>query len=118
MAATVDTNNKIVNAPRAAWGVSCARDTAMMPIAAAPAGAVVSNALATEFCVEALQEALARDGAPEIFNTDQCSPCGESPPPMTRHGSQAVEIAFIRLTPARARWKLQPRHHINPVERS
>lgn len=31
----------------------------------------VSNALATEFCVEALQEALARYGAPEIFNTDQ-----------------------------------------------
>lgn len=33
----------------------------------------VSNALATEFCVEALQEALARYGAPEIFNTDQGS---------------------------------------------
>lgn len=31
----------------------------------------VSNALATDFCVEALQEALARYGAPEIFNTDQ-----------------------------------------------
>jgi putative transposase len=33
----------------------------------------VSNALATDFCVEALQEALARYGAPEIFNTDQGS---------------------------------------------
>ena len=33
----------------------------------------VSNALATEFCVEALQEALTRYGAPEIFNTDQGS---------------------------------------------
>jgi putative transposase len=33
----------------------------------------VSNALATEFCVEALQEALARYGTPEIFNTDQGS---------------------------------------------
>jgi len=33
----------------------------------------VSNALATQFCVEALQEALARYGAPEIFNTDQGS---------------------------------------------
>ena len=33
----------------------------------------VSNALATDFCVEALQEALARYGTPEIFNTDQGS---------------------------------------------
>lgn len=33
----------------------------------------VSTALTTEFCVEALQEALARFGAPEIFNTDQGS---------------------------------------------
>ena len=33
----------------------------------------VSNALATDFCVEALEEALARYGAPEIFNTDQGS---------------------------------------------
>jgi putative transposase len=31
----------------------------------------VSNTLATDFCVEALQEALTRYGAPEIFNTDQ-----------------------------------------------
>jgi putative transposase len=33
----------------------------------------VSNAMTTEFCVEALQEALARFGDPEIFNTDQGS---------------------------------------------
>lgn len=33
----------------------------------------VSNALSQEFCVEALEEALARYGAPEIFNTDQGS---------------------------------------------
>jgi putative transposase len=33
----------------------------------------VSNALTAEFCVEALEEALARYGAPEIFNTDQGS---------------------------------------------
>jgi putative transposase len=33
----------------------------------------VSNALATDFCVEALGEALARYGTPEIFNTDQGS---------------------------------------------
>ena len=31
----------------------------------------VSNAMSTDFCVEALEEALTRYGAPEIFNTDQ-----------------------------------------------
>ena len=31
----------------------------------------VSNTLESEFCVEALEEALRRYGAPEIFNTDQ-----------------------------------------------
>lgn len=33
----------------------------------------VSNAMTTEFCVEALQEALVRFGDPGIFNTDQGS---------------------------------------------
>ena len=33
----------------------------------------VSNAMTTDFCVEALQEALERYGTPEIFNTDQGS---------------------------------------------
>lgn len=33
----------------------------------------VSNTLDASFCVEALEEALARYGAPEIFNTDQGS---------------------------------------------
>ena len=33
----------------------------------------LSNALGAEFCVEALEEALARFGVPEIFNTDQGS---------------------------------------------
>jgi putative transposase len=33
----------------------------------------VSNALSTQFCVEALEEALTRYGTPEIFNTDQGS---------------------------------------------
>jgi putative transposase len=33
----------------------------------------LSNTLETEFCVEALEEALWRYGAPEIFNTDQGS---------------------------------------------
>jgi len=31
----------------------------------------VSNTLTTDFCVEALEEALAKYGTPEIFNTDQ-----------------------------------------------
>jgi len=31
----------------------------------------VSNSLEPDFCIEALEEALARYGAPEIFNTDQ-----------------------------------------------
>ena len=31
----------------------------------------LSNTLATDFCIEALQEALHRFGSPEIFNTDQ-----------------------------------------------
>ena len=33
----------------------------------------LSNTLAADFCVEALEEALARYGRPEIFNTDQGS---------------------------------------------
>jgi putative transposase len=33
----------------------------------------LSNTLSTDFCVEALEEAIARYGAPEIFNTDQGS---------------------------------------------
>jgi putative transposase len=33
----------------------------------------VSNAMTTDFCLEALQEALARFGVPEIVNTDQGS---------------------------------------------
>ena len=33
----------------------------------------VSITLEADFCIEAVQEALARHGAPEIFNTDQCS---------------------------------------------
>jgi putative transposase len=33
----------------------------------------VSNTMDVEFCIEALQEAMARFGRPEIFNTDQGS---------------------------------------------
>ncbi len=31
----------------------------------------VSNTLDTDFCIDALEEALTRHGSPEIFNTDQ-----------------------------------------------
>jgi putative transposase len=33
----------------------------------------LSITLETDFCIEALEEALTRFGAPEIFNTDQVS---------------------------------------------
>ena len=33
----------------------------------------LSNTLTTDFCLEAVQEAIDRYGAPEIFNTDQAS---------------------------------------------
>jgi putative transposase len=31
----------------------------------------LSNTMATDFCIDALEEAIKRYGAPEIFNTDQ-----------------------------------------------
>ena len=43
----------------------------------------LSNTLDTDFCVEALQEALRRYGRPEIFNTDQ--------------GSQFTSTAFTQV---------------------
>lgn len=33
----------------------------------------ISNTMDTSFCLAALEDALARFGKPEIFNTDQCS---------------------------------------------
>ena len=43
----------------------------------------VSNAMSTDFCIEAVEEALTYYGVPEIFNTDQ--------------GSQFTAEAFIAL---------------------
>jgi len=37
----------------------------------------LSNTMSTSFCLEALEEALARFGKPEIFNTDQRQPVHE-----------------------------------------
>ena len=47
----------------------------------------VSNTLTTDFCIEALGEALRRYGAPEIFNTDQ--------------GSQFTDEAFTAVLAAK-----------------
>ena len=38
----------------------------------------LSNILTTDFCMEALQEAIVRYGVPEIFNIDQGSPVHQS----------------------------------------
>ena len=43
----------------------------------------LSNTMDVGFCVEALEEAMARHGRPEIFNTDQ--------------GSQFTSLAFIKV---------------------
>jgi putative transposase len=43
----------------------------------------ISNSLAADFCLEAVEEAIARYGAPEIFNSDQ--------------GSQFTSAAFVEL---------------------
>ncbi len=43
----------------------------------------ISNSLAADFCLEAVEEAIARHGTPEIFNSDQ--------------GSQFTSAAFIEL---------------------
>jgi putative transposase len=43
----------------------------------------LSNSLTTDFCVEAVEEAIARYGRPEIFNTDQ--------------GSQFTSFEFVSL---------------------
>jgi len=47
----------------------------------------VSITLETDFCIEAVEEALARHGAPEIFNTDQ--------------GSQFTSTDFIKVLASR-----------------
>jgi putative transposase len=55
-----------------------------------------SNTLTVDFCVAALEEALGRHGAPEIFNTDQ--------------GSQFTSHAFIEvLEQAKVRIRLDGR---------
>ena len=43
----------------------------------------LSNSLTPDFCIEAVEEAIARHGTPEIFNTDQ--------------GSQFTSVDFVKL---------------------
>ncbi len=59
----------------------------------------VSNAMSTDFCVEALEEALARYGAPDIFNTDQGSQF------TAEDFTQALEDKSVRVSmDGKGRW--------------
>ncbi|MDP2661970.1 MAG: IS3 family transposase [Dehalococcoidia bacterium] len=59
----------------------------------------VSTTLATEFCIEALEEALRRYGAPEIFNTDQGSQF------TSLEFTQALESRGVRISmDGKGRW--------------
>lgn len=60
----------------------------------------LSNTLTTDFCVEALEEALDRYGQPEIFNTDQGSQ-------FTDHEFTAVlKVRGIRISmDGKGRWR-------------
>jgi putative transposase len=53
----------------------------------------ISITLETEFCIEALQEALERHGKPEIFNTDQGSQFTSSDFTKVRQG-RAISISM------------------------
>jgi transposase InsO family protein len=52
----------------------------------------LSNTLTTDFCIEAVTEAIPRFGAPEIFNTDQ--------------GSQCTSLKFTQLLKDQSRKRL------------
>jgi len=59
----------------------------------------VSNTMDVEFCVEALQEALARFGHPEIFNSDQGSQFTSS------DFTDVLKAADVRISmDGRGRW--------------
>ena len=59
----------------------------------------VSNTMDVEFCVEALEEALARFGRPEIFNTDQGSQFTSS------EFTEVLTAADVRISmDGRGRW--------------
>jgi putative transposase len=60
----------------------------------------VSNSMTADFCVEALQEALAKYGKPEIVNTDQGS---HSPP--WNSGMLAMAFRTCALMSQLARWR-------------
>ena len=59
-----------------------------------------------EFCVEALQEALAHHGKPDIFNTDQGSLPGLDPGITSAAFTQALKDADIKTSmDGKGRWK-------------
>ncbi len=64
----------------------------------------LSNTMDVEFCIEALEEALARHGRPEIFNTDQGSQF-TSP----RFTKVLLEAAVKISMDGRGRWMGNPR---------
>ena len=61
----------------------------------------VSNTLDTGFCIEALEEALQRFGAPQIFNTDQ----GRSLPPRTSPMCSRTTLLTMRITLTSSRFR-------------
>jgi transposase InsO family protein len=69
----------------------------------------VSNALIGEFCVEVLEETLARYGAPEIFNIGVIGPWSSSPSSSTfiptRSGSGAPSCSSAPLRSSPRRWR-------------
>ena len=75
-----------------------------------------SNTLTTDFCVEALQEALARYGTPEIFNTDQgwqFTSAGCTSPTTTARPTKCITTG----TMARWRWRRE-QQRCSPEHRS
>ena len=61
----------------------------------------LSNTMDASFCLAALEEALARYGKPEIFNTDQGSPVHHAPPSPARWPRPASQSPW---TAAAAGW--------------
>jgi transposase InsO family protein len=59
----------------------------------------LSNTLTTDFCVDALQEALDRYGKPEIFNTDQGSQF------ISKDWTDVLDAAGVRISmDGKGRW--------------
>ncbi len=90
----------------AGFRLSCGRRRPVQPEGSAWK---LSITLETEFCLEAVEEALARYGKPEIFNTDQGSSSPASPSPACcsrmRSRSHGWERRLARQHLRRAPWR-------------